>query len=194
MELQDGAMIPEGQIAWLQKELTSDHFFVILTHQSLSNDFTAPNGRPRGIRNRKVIREILEKIGGAKRVLLCINGHDHGCDVKQINGISYYTLNSASYFWQNVKEIFPYGEHIHACYPHLKNMILYKQALHCMIAIDDAGNAVVEGMKGDYLTVSPEDIGMGRTWNGVHVTPNTFVDRAEKIERGTAGIFFRKRI
>ena len=106
-------------------------------------------------------------------MLLCINGHDHGCDVKQINGIYYYTLNSASYLWQNVKETFPYGEDIHAVYPYLKNMILYKQALHCVITIDNTGNAVIEGVEGNYLTVSPESIGMSSMWNGVRVMPGT---------------------
>lgn len=42
-----------------------------------------------------------------------------------------------------------------------------------MITIDDTGNAAVEGVDGDYLTVSPESIGMGNTWNGVHVMPGT---------------------
>lgn len=176
VELQDGAIVPEEQIAWLKEELMSNHYFVILTHQSLSNDFVTSNGKSRGIRNRKEIRDILENLertSGEKRVLLCINGHDHGCDVKQINGIYYYTLNSASYLWQNVKETFPYGEDIHAVYPYLKNMILYKQALHCVITIDNTGNAVIEGVEGNYLTVSPESIGMSSMWNGVHVMPNT---------------------
>lgn len=174
VELQDGAVIPEEQTAWLQEELTSDHYFVILTHQSLGNDVVTANGKSRGIRNRKEIRNILEERNdGEKRVLLCINGHDHGCDVKQINGIYYYTLNSASYIWQDVKETFPYGEEIHGRYPYLKNMILYQQALHCMITIDDTGNVAIEGVEGDYLTVSPERIGMGSMWNGVHVMPGT---------------------
>lgn len=168
-----GAVIPAAQTTWLQEELMSDHYFVILTHQSLSNDFVTPNGKPRGIRNRKEIQAILEKNNGKKQVLFCINGHDHGCEVKQINGIYYYTLNSASYIWQNVKETFPYGADIHASYPYLKNMILYKQPLHCIITIDDTGNIVIEGVEGNYLTVSPENIGMGNIWNGVHIMPNT---------------------
>jgi hypothetical protein len=52
-------------------------------------------------------------------------------------------------------------------------MILYKQALHCIITIDDIGNIVIEGVEGDYLTVSPASIGMGSMWNGVHVMPST---------------------
>lgn len=173
VELEDGAFIPEDQMAWLQEELMSNHYFVILTHQSISNDFVTSNGKSRGIQNRKEIQNILEKNNGERQVLLCINGHDHGCDVKQINGIYYYTLNSASYIWQNVKEIYSYGEDVHKNYLYLKNMILYKQALHCIITIDDIGNIVIEGVEGDYLTVSPASIGMGSMWNGVHVMPST---------------------
>ncbi|MCM1025634.1 MAG: metallophosphoesterase [Roseburia sp.] len=166
VELQDGPVIPEEQIAWLQEEMTSDHYFVILTHQSLGNDFVTPDGKSRGIRNRKIIQDILEK--NKERVLLCINGHNHGCDVKEINGICYYTLNSASYTWQN-------------------GMFLYRQALYCMITVDeDTGsaaihdnriprsvNVTVEGVEGDYLTASPASIGMSSMWNGVRVMPNT---------------------
>ena len=91
-----------------------------------TSPFVTSNGKSRGIQNRKEIQNILEKNNGERQVLLCINGHDHGCDVKQINGIYYYTLNSASYIWQNVKEIYSYGEDVHKNYPYLKNMILYK--------------------------------------------------------------------
>lgn len=62
VELQDGNIIPEEQIAWLQEELMSNHYFVILTHQSLSNDFVTSNGKSRGIRNRKKSRIFLRRI------------------------------------------------------------------------------------------------------------------------------------
>lgn len=42
-----------------------------------------------------------------------------------------------------------------------------------MITIDDTGSVVIEGVEGNYFTVSPESIGMNSMWNGVHVMPNT---------------------
>lgn len=57
--------------------------------------------------------------------------------------------------------------------PILKKYDLYKQALHCMITIDDTGSVVIEGVEGNYLTVNPEGIGMNSMWNGVRVMPNT---------------------
>lgn len=88
--------VPKEEIEWLKNEIKDDRFYyVIFSHQSLSNDFMK-----RGISNREEIRAILEKRNSnGKKVLLCMNGHDHGDNVKVINGIYYYTLNSMSYIW-----------------------------------------------------------------------------------------------
>lgn len=41
---------------------------------------------------------------------LGMNGHDHGDATIDINGICYYTLNSMSYIWHGVKEVFNYSK------------------------------------------------------------------------------------
>ncbi len=81
--------IPPVEVNWLKNELQDEqYYYVVLTHQSLSNDFM-----DRGISNRKEIRKLLEERNrNGKKVLLCMNGHDHGDDVKIINGIHYYTM------------------------------------------------------------------------------------------------------
>ena len=45
--------------------------------------------------NREAVRALLEK----RKVLFCMNGHDHGDGCTIINGIPYITLNSMSYIW-----------------------------------------------------------------------------------------------
>ena len=30
---------------------------------------------------------------------MCMNGHDHGDDFKMVEGVPYYTVNSAGYVW-----------------------------------------------------------------------------------------------
>lgn len=79
--------VPKEEIEWLKNEIKDDQFYyVIFSHQSLSNDFMK-----RGISNREEIRAILEKRNSnGKKVLLCMNGHDHGDNVKVINGILLY--------------------------------------------------------------------------------------------------------
>jgi len=169
-----GSTVPEEQVEWLAEELKADSFFVILTHQSLASEFITPNGKSRGMTNRKIIQNLLEernKLG--RHVLFCMNGHDHGSSIAKINGITYYTLNSCSYIWQGAKELFPYSPEVHEKYPFLKNEILYKEPLHCMVNIDEAGSVVIEGMEGSYLTVSPKDAGMDYSYNGVSILPHT---------------------
>lgn len=168
--------IPTEQMEWLQNELYGGNGFyayVICSHQSLANGCVSGT-RPRGIVNRREIRAILERKNlQDNNILLCMNGHDHGNCVKIINGICYYSLNSASYIWQNVKETYYYTKEIHQKYPYLKNLILYREPLHVIVSIDEAGTVKIEGMKGSYLNVAPEDIGMGDSWNGVSIKPET---------------------
>lgn len=166
----DYPYIPLEEIKWLKNELAEEQFYyVILTHQSLSNDFMK-----RGISNREEIREILEERNcNGKRVLLCMNGHDHGDDVKIINGIHYYTINSMSYIWQSVKETFCYSKETHNQYPFLKNLILYQEPLHIIVTIGENLNIRIDGIEGHYQNITPYDIGMGNIWNGVSIKPRT---------------------
>lgn len=166
-----GPYIPQEQLQWLEQELMdNDLYYVICSHQSLSNDYVTKT-KIRGIVNRAEVREILEK--RKEHILFCINGHEHGSDVREIGGVHYYQLNSAAYYWQNVREMFVYEQETHRRYPYLKNLVLYREPLHVMVTIDDKMNVEISGMEGHYLTVGPEEIGMGDRWNGVSIFPRT---------------------
>lgn len=53
---------------------------MVLTHHSLENDFLG-----RGICNRKEVQSIVNRVNiFNKKVILCINGHDHGCGTTRI--------------------------------------------------------------------------------------------------------------
>lgn len=154
--------IPESEVNWLQKELSDESLqYVIFSHHSLVNEFGN-----RGITNREKVRDLLEK----RNVLLCMNGHDHGDDCKIINSIPYYTLNSMSYIWHCVKEMYSYAENVHKQYPFLKDIILYQQPLHCIVELENKQVKII-GMQGQYQTISPQDVGIGDTWNGVSIAP-----------------------
>lgn len=162
--------IPPEEIEWLRNEIKDDQFYyVIFSHQSLSNDFMK-----RGVSNREEVRVLLEqRNSNGKKVLFCMNGHDHGDDVKIINGIHYYTLNSMSYIWHGTKETFNYSDEIHNQYPYLKDMILYEEPLHAIVTIDENMNVQIEGVEGHYQNVTPKDIGLTNIWNGVSIEPKT---------------------
>lgn len=162
--------VPQEEIEWLRNEIEDEHYYyVVFSHQSLSNDFMK-----RGISNRKEVRAILDqRNSNGKKVLFCMNGHDHGDDVKIINGIHYYTLNSMSYIWHGMKETFNYSNEIHEKYPFLKDLILYQEPLHVIVTIDENVNVKIDGMEGHYQNVTPIDIGMGNSWNGISLEPRT---------------------
>lgn len=166
----DYPYVPWEEIEWLRSEMEDEQLcYVIFSHQSLSNDFMK-----RGISNREEVRAILEqRNSNGKKVLLCMNGHDHGDDVKTINGIHYYTLNSMSYIWHGIKETFNYSNEIHQKNPYLKDLILYEEPLHVIVTIDENMNVQIDGMEGHYQNVTPQDIGMGNRWNGVSIEPET---------------------
>lgn len=121
----------------------------------------------RGVANREEILEIIEK----KQTLLAMNGHDHGNDLKIINNIPYFTVNSMSYIWHGMKEMYMYTEELHRKYPSLKDMILYETPLYCIVEIED-NKVKIYGMDSEYQNVRPEDVGiMNRMWNGVSIEP-----------------------
>ena len=165
--------VPPEQIIWLQDEMASDDlFYIICTHQSLANELLIGN-HSRGIINREEIRAVLEKRNSReKKVLFCVNGHDHGGAIKLINGIHYYALNSASYVWQP-NEVYKYSKELHVRFPHLKNCIVYEEALHIIVDIDAEMNVKISGMEGQYQKVTPEDAGIGYVWNNVSIKPRT---------------------
>lgn len=135
--------------------------YVIFSHHSLANDFDS-----RGVVNREAIRTLLEK----RQTVLVMNGHDHGDDLKIINGIPYFTVNSMSYIWHD-REKFAYSKDIHNEYPFIKNMILYKSPLYCVVEMEDE-NVKIYGTESDYQTITPEDVDIvGRRWNGVSIEP-----------------------
>lgn len=101
-----------------------------------------------------------------------MNGHDHGDEAVDINGICYYTLNAMSYIWHGLKETYNYSKEIHERYPGLKDMILYKDALHAIVTIIDDGQLKIEGMRGNYQNIIPSDVGIwNNMWNGVSIEP-----------------------
>lgn len=156
-------IIPDFEVEWLKKEMADENlFYVICSHHSLAN-----NHSKRGIANREEIREILS----CRKTLLCLNGHDHGDACERINNIPYFTLNSMTYIWHGAKEMYVYEKDVHERYPYLKDLILYKDALHCIIEID-GDKVMIKGMESDYLYVTPEDVGISdRRWNGVSIEP-----------------------
>jgi 3',5'-cyclic AMP phosphodiesterase CpdA len=161
--------IPPEELSWLANELNDNsEYYILFSHHSLANEFYK-----RGVANRQEVRAILENANRReKRVLMCMNGHDHGDAAVNINRICYYTLNSMSYIWHGLKETYNYSNEIHKKYPGLKDMILYEEGLYAIVTISRDGHLKIEGMRGNYQNITLSDVGiLNNMWNGVSIEP-----------------------
>lgn len=155
-------LLPPDEMEWLKQELSDGKRYVIFSHQSLVNQFGN-----RGVSNRAAVRELFE----GNQVLLCMNGHDHGDDFTMVDGIPYYTVNSATYIWCGSQ--IDSSEHLREKYSYLHGLLLYKQALCATVEIDDSELRII-GMDGEYLSVTPDDVELyDYLWSGVSIRPRT---------------------
>lgn len=162
---EDGAnfpLIPVNEMKWLKKELEDGKKYIIFSHHSLVNDF-----KSRGIYNREEVRNLFHD----KKVILCMNGHDHGDNLSVIGNIPFYTVNSASYVWLGTQIM--NSKKLSQCYGYLNGKLPYKQALCVSVEIDET-EIKIKGIEGEYLSITPEDIELyDYVWNGVSIKPRT---------------------
>lgn len=161
-------VLPDDQFAWLKSQFTNDHScYVIFSHHSLENEYPG-----RGVFNRDAVRNVIDEANRAgHKVLLSINGHDHGDSLRKIGETHYFGLNSMSYIWLGPQyEHFCYSSEIHQQYPVLKDVVLYREGLFGIITIAEEGRIEIQGMTGHYRDISPRELGLGQ-WNGRPLLP-----------------------
>ena len=157
-------VIPSEQTEWLKGELSSDKKIVIFSHMSIVNEFVN-----RGICNKQ---ELLDLFAG-KKVILCMNGHNHGDDLKIIENIPFYTLNSSSFFcWWGGN---PPGSEVRE-FP-------YKDALHVVVELEEK-EIRIKGMESEYSEDTPEAVGLkDYRWKGVSIEPRTSAYVLKLVEK-----------
>ena len=138
------------QVKWLANALqTSEKPVLLLSHQPLAGSSAIDNADE----IQKLLTEHKEKI------VLCVNGHTHLDRLLEIEGVSYFHLNSASYFWVGGKA----------------RMAHYKNALFTTLTIDPKKCTVsVEPCVSEWAGPSPEKLGyfdVKRSMPKTSVTP-----------------------
>jgi len=162
-------ILPDYEFKWLEEQVTDNsEYFIIFSHHSFENEFAK-----RGVYNRDEVRSLINKVNQTgKKVLLCINGHDHGDSLEKIGQTYYFGLNTMSYIWFGPEyEHFCYPQEVHSVYPGLKDIVLYKEGLYSIITITENGGIEIQGMNGQYQNISPKELGVGDVWNGRSVLP-----------------------
>jgi predicted phosphodiesterase len=80
------AFVSEGQLDWLRGRLAASLLpVIVISHQRIDHDCT------HAVSNNAEVREI---IGLSGKVKAAFQGHNHEDDLRQIEGVSYYTLSA----------------------------------------------------------------------------------------------------
>ena len=150
------AHIDPEQMDWLKKDLAATNKRCILfSHQSIEE----------ALNNGAEVRKILEaenQRAGFKKVVMAFGGHNHSNYSKEINGITYVQINSASYVWigeptQTEKR---YSKEINDRYGGiLKYSMTYTEPLYAIVTLNSKG-ATLKGTNAEFVPPTPKDLNM----------------------------------
>lgn len=150
------AHIDPEQMDWLKKDLAATNKRCILfSHQSIEQ----------ALNNGAEVRKILEaenQRAGFKKVVMAFGGHNHSNYSKEINGITYVQINSASYVWigeptQTEKR---YSKEINDRFGGiLKYSMTYTEPLYAIVTLNSKG-ATLKGTEAEFMPPTPKDLNM----------------------------------
>lgn len=96
--------MPPEQLKWLAETISgAPGPCILLSHESFEREAD-------GVKNFSAVREIINAANRRKphSVLMCINGHYHRNNLRILDNVCYFDLNSASYDWvDNAHDLFP---------------------------------------------------------------------------------------
>jgi hypothetical protein len=145
------------QVDWLAEDLArAGGPTMVFSHQSLEDG--------EGIENGARVREVLEganKAAGWRKVGACLCGHHHVDFHRELNGIHYVQINSASYSWlgseyQHVR----YSAEVDREHPYIKYTAPYALPLFAMVTLRPEGRMEIRGRRSRFVGPSPWDLGM----------------------------------
>ena len=141
---------------WLKNDLSATNKRCILfSHQSIEQ----------ALNNSTEVRKILEaenKRAGFKKVVMAFGGHNHSNYSKEINGITYVQINSASYVWigeptQTEKR---YPKEVNDRFGDiLKYSMTYTKPLYAIVTLNSKG-ATLKGKTAKFMPPTPKELHM----------------------------------
>lgn len=148
------------QLAWLDRELRDGtQPVIVFIHQALDH--------PQGIENQADVRRLLERprlADGSPRVLAVFCGHHHQDWLREIAGIHYLQINSASYYWVGEAHAHAsYPAAVHEAHPWIRMTCPYREPLWAVVSLDlGTGRLAVEGRRSEWVGPDPWEAGLSR--------------------------------
>ena len=168
--------ISRQQLSWISRDLEATSLpTIVFSHQAL--DHSA------GVENSEDVRKTLEESitsTGQKKVVACFCGHHHDDQAKQLNGIHYIRINSASYTWLGSKfKHESYGKEIHREFPFISHTAPYKAPLWAFVEMDlTMGRMVIRGKETSWVGPTPWELGIDKEAKDPRVCVPKVSDRA----------------
>ena len=145
--------MPPEQLAWLEETIASAPGpCILVSHESFE--------RPDGVKNRAAVQKIINEANKRRphSVLMCINGHHHRDNLRILDGVLYWDLNSTAYEWVSpAHDQFP--DELAAQYRLLRNTLMYNDPVHAIVTLEGT-TITIEGMESTmYMGIGLAEIG-----------------------------------
>jgi len=147
-------ILPPEQCEWLRRTIDeAPGPCILFSHESFERETD-------GVVNQEEVQSILKEANKKHpgRVLMCINGHHHVDNLRLLDGILYFDLNSATFHFLHNK-YHGYPDAMYEEYKSLPSLAFFTDPLHAIVTVE--GNEItIEGMESTYfMGVSPAAAG-----------------------------------
>ncbi len=148
--------IPPEQLEWMRSLIVGSPYpCIVLSHQSFERGLGAP------VVNRRDVQAIFNEANARKpgTVRLVMNGHMHADNLRILDNILYWDVNSANYhYYAKRHDKYP-AEYIKT-HNRAGNNIGWKEPLSAILTLWPDGRVRIDGSRSDWLFgVSPADAG-----------------------------------
>ena len=150
---QEELYVPPAELEFLRDSIeTANGPCLLFSHGSFA--------RPDGVANSEEVRSILrDSRRRTGRPLMCINGHHHRNNLRILDNIAFFELNSTTSDW------IPHPHHSYppelmAKYENSDHELLFTDPVHAIVTVTDDGEISIEGMQSSmYLGITREMTG-----------------------------------
>ncbi len=153
--------VNEEQIDWFKSDLeVTKNPTLVFCHQSLWY----------GVKNREKLQKIMETHN--EKIICSLNGHNHTDYHFKQREIDYIGINSLSYQWtQKYTSMDRFPKDLYKQYPNLPHIAGYTDPLYAFATLNKKGTMSIEGVKSEWMTPSPLDLGMSGNTYDTPVSP-----------------------